>query len=388
MGETVEIIKCEGLSGDQLASRVPQSGDLSIKWGAQLIVHETQMAIFYRDGRALDTFGPGRHTLTTGNLPLVSGILDKLTGNKPFFPAAVVFVNMTPHKVNWGTPGQIFVTSPDFGKIPVGAFGNYEVVIRDPRIFAGNLMQTRDAYSVGDLKEYMKEDLNQNIQEMLGDFIPLFGFFNISSKAKKIGSLMKFRLRKVFEGHGIEVRTFNVSRFSTDKAIEEKMVEGIAAGAATQEELSKVRGVMDVYAQKGTVDAFQKMAANPGQAGGAMGMGAGLGMGLMMPQMMANQMGVQTPGQQAQQPQQQPAAAATVACPQCHAQVPQNAKFCANCGGKVGMASCPKCHAEVPAGAKFCMGCGSPMEAPKCPKCQAELQPGAKFCLNCGEKLG
>ena len=386
MAEWVEIIQLEGAAGEELAHRFPKDGNASIKWGAQLIVQETQMAVFFREGRALDTFGPGRHTLTTGNLPIVSGLLDKVTGSKPFFPAAVFFVNMNPNRIKWGTPGQIWVETADFGRIPMSTFGNYEVAIKDPGLFLMNIVKMAPVFTVEQLKDFYRQDVEEQSTDIVADMVPILGFFKVNSKTKKIGSMAKFRMRKAFERYGVELRRFAFSRFSTDKGIEEKMAQGIAAGVGTQEELQRTRGVIDVYAQKGYVDGFKEMAKNPGSAGGAMGMGAGLGMGLMMPGMVAQQAGMTPPGQQA--PQQQAAQApATVPCPACQAPNPPGAKFCQGCGGKLGSIKCPKCGADAPASAKFCQGCGSSMVAPKCPKCGTELQVGAKFCMSCGEKM-
>ena len=117
---------------------------------------------------------------------------------------------------------------------------------------------------------------------------------------------------------------------------------------------------------------------NPGEAGGAAGLGLGAGIGMMMPQMIAGAMGAQS------RPQ-----VATTPCPKCQTPVAAGAKFCPSCGTSVAPegVTCPKCQTVAAAGSKFCGNCGQALSPAACPKCSQPLAAGAKFCGNCGTKI-
>ena len=116
--------------------RIPEFGSGDFRLGSQVIVRESQRAVFYRDGKSLDLFDPGRHTITTANLPILSGMLRLVTGGNNIFTAEVYFVNMREYTdLKWGTPQPISLRDTDLGLVRLRAFGQYTMQMADPKRF-------------------------------------------------------------------------------------------------------------------------------------------------------------------------------------------------------------------------------------------------------------
>ena len=378
----IDVVEYNDPSGKEIVHRVPEDGHADIKVGAQLIVKESQCAVFFRDGKALDVFEAGRHTLTTNNVPLLSGLLQHLlTDNKTPFQAEVYFVNQKVFTdLKWGTPQPIDMKDPDLGWVSLRAFGSFSIRISDPRLFINNLVGTEGFYNTQKLNEFLKGSIRTQLNDMIGKTFKSYA--EIRGSFENMASAMKMRVKDDFDKYGIELRDFFVQDVSVPEEVQEALRKRSAMGAL---------GVN--YMQMKTADAIGDMAKQPGGGGGGpMQAGVGLGMGMMMPQMMAQamQQGAAAPvggaPQEAHQAAAQAAAGGTVACAKCQAQVPADAKFCLSCGAPMGI-KCQKCGNDLPANAKFCMNCGTPVGSLKCPQCQAELQAGAKFCMSCGAKI-
>lgn len=380
----LDVIDYTDSTGTEIVHRVPENGQADIKVGAQLIVRESQCAVFYRDGKALDVFGPGRHTLTTNNVPLLTDFLKRFTTDqKTPFNAEVYFVNQKIFTdLKWGTPQPIDMKDPDLGWVQLRAFGTFSIRVEEPRLFVNNLVGTQGMYTQEKLNTFLKGSIRTHLNDLIGTAFK--GYAEIRGKFEELSAAMKARVKEDFDKYGLELRDFFLQDVSVPEDVQEALRTRSKMGALGVEN----------YMQLKTADAIGDMAKQGGGGGGqAMQMGAGLGVGMMMPQMMANAMhqgGVG--GTQFQQSAAvQGAAAATILCPKCQAQNPPNAKFCSGCGGPVqvqaaGTIKCPKCQADVPAGAKFCMQCGAQTAGFKCANCQTELQAGAKFCMQCGTK--
>lgn len=397
----IEVVQSLDDTGELIVSRFPADGDADLKLGAQVIVRESQSAVFFRGGKALDTFGPGRHTLTTGNIPLLRRVVNIPFGGDTPFKAEVYFIN---HKVfpnvKWGTREPIPFRDTELALVRLRSFGIMSYRVEDSQLFVNKIVGTQKAYSADQINDFLKGIIIGRLADFLGE--NLKSVFDLAQYYDEIGAGTKARLKDDFAKYGLSLEDFIINSITPPEEVQKKIDErsGMAA-------MGNLDNYMKYKAAQAMQDAAQSGGAG-GMAGAGMGAGVGLGMGMMMPGMVSQafQPGAQgQPGQAAQQAAAPAAAGAaaggaaaggaaagTVTCPECGGQVAQGAKFCSNCGAKMAQApTCPKCHAEVSPGAKFCPNCGNPLQAAgptHCPQCGHELAPGAKFCPNCGNKIG
>ena len=144
----IDVIQHPSARSDEIVFRVPQQGAGEFKFGSQLIVREGQAAVFFRDGKALDTFGPGRHTLGTNNLPLLTGIMGIPFGGMTPFTAEVYFVSLREFSdLRWGTAQPVVFRDTDFGMVRLRAFGGYSMRVSDPQLFVQQVVGSQGAYT-------------------------------------------------------------------------------------------------------------------------------------------------------------------------------------------------------------------------------------------------
>jgi len=378
-----EVIESLDERGDEIVSRFPQSGSAQTKLGSQLVVRESQAAVFFRDGKALDVFGPGRHTLSTLNLPLLTKLVGlAFNDRKSPFRTEVYFVNQRVFsEMKWGTKEPVAFRDSEFGIVRLRAFGNYTLRIVQPLLFINTLVGTRGSYSTAQIDNYLKNVIVSRLNDLLGETVKTV--LDLPANYDELGVAVKMRLADDFLKYGIELLDFFVHAITPPEEVQQAIDKRASMGAL---------GDMDKYMKYQTAEALTAAANNEGGSGGAMGAGLGAGLGMMMPGMILNQMqqSGKTEGQ-GQNQQSQVQAAPALQCPSCDKPLPVNAKFCMSCGEAVPMpSSCPSCNEAVPPGAKFCMNCGAKIEdakAPKCPECGEEMPPGTKFCMSCGSKI-
>ncbi len=382
MGLAIEVVQSLDDTGELIVSRFPASGEADLKLGAQVIVRESQVAVFFRGGKALDTFGPGRHVLTTANLPLLSKLVNIPFGGDTPFKAEVYFVNLKVFtNVKWGTREPILYRDSELAMVRLRAFGILSYRVEDPQLFINKLVGTQGVFSSSDVNDFLKGIVISRLADFLGE--NLKSIFDLAQYYDEVGAGTKARIKDDFAKYGLTMEDFLINSISPPEEVQKKIDErsGMAA-----------MGNLDQYMKYKAAQAMQDAANQPGgggMAGAGMGAGVGLGMGMMMPGMIA----------QAVQPAAAPAApaaatatpaAATVACPSCNHPNASGSKFCSNCGAKIPQpGACPSCGTPNVAGAKFCSNCGAKLGADaKCPECGADLAPGAKFCASCGHKMG
>ena len=368
----IDVVKLD-LAPGVFARKFPGQ-ELSAK--TQLIVSESQEAVFLKEGRAYGPFGAGRHVLDSRNYPILTPLIKVFTGNSPF-TAEVWFIQRAfKLDVKWGTAGAIQVEDPKYHiMLPVRSFGQYGIQIFDSTKFLVKLVGTLPAFTEKTLSEYFRGVIVTRVKDLIGKYLVDEGIsvLQLSARLNDISRTVEGQLSEEFEEFGVRVVKFNVNSITTDE--QDPAVKKLREALATRAEMDIV-GYN--YQQKRSFDTLETAAGNKG-AGGIMNAGLGLGMGVGIGAPMGGMMGQMASNLQ-------PAAGAR--CTRCGKPMPVGAKFCPECGASAAPAAakCVKCGAAIPAGAKFCPECGTPTAA-TCAKCGATLVAGAKFCPECGSKV-
>ena len=368
----IEVIEWLDATQDTMVYRFPVEGQ-EIKNGAQLIVRESQSAVFVSEGQVADVFTPGKYTIDGDNTPILSKLGAWKFGFNSPFKSEVYFVNTKQFTdMKWGTSNPIMLRDADFGIVRLRAFGAYSMRVADPAEFIKEIAGTNAQFQTEDIDGQLKRAIVTEFSDALGELkIPAL---DLAAQYKEIGEQIRGKINEDFKGYGLEVTKFYVENVSLPPEVEAAMDKRSSMGAL---------GDAQKYMQFQAADALRDAAQNEG--GGA-GLGAGLGAGFAVGGQMANVFSQQAGGAAA--PGSGQTQAATVPCPTCGKPNAVGVKFCSDCGGKMEIAQvpCVKCGANLREGAKFCSECGSTQEKAKCTQCQFELAPGAKFCPECGTK--
>ena len=368
LNQFIEVIEWLDESKDTILYRFPVVGQ-EIKNGAQLIVRESQAAVFVFEGQVADVFTPGKYTIDGGNTPILSKLGAWKFGFNSPFKSEVYFVNTKQFTdMKWGTANPIMLRDADFGIVRLRAFGAYSMRVADPQTFIKEVAGTNAHFQTEDIDTQLKRAIVTEFSDAIGEMkIPAL---DLAAQYKELGEAIRAKINEDFKTYGLEVTKFYVENISLPPEVEEAMDKRASMGAL---------GNADQYMKFQAADALRDAAQNEG--GGA-GLGAGLGAGFAVGGQMANAFSGQ--GQQPSGGQQ----TQMIACPTCGKSNAAGTKFCGDCGGKMEIAKvpCVKCGAELREGAKFCSECGATQEKQKCTNCQAELNAGAKFCPDCGTK--
>lgn len=292
MPRIIDVIEAPNQGANELVARVPEIGSGDFRLGSQVIVRESQRAIFYRDGKSLDVFPAGRHTITTANLPILSGLLRLATSGNDIFTAEVYFVNMREFTdLKWGTPQPISLRDTDLGLVRLRAFGQYTMQIADPKRFVDQIVGTQGIFTTAQIEDYLRNAVISRLTDVLGENMK--SIFDLPQLFDEISAAMRAKVQDDFLAMGIALKQFMVVSINptdeTAKAIDERASMGAI-------------GNMDAYMKYKTAQAVGD-AAKAGGGGGAgegLGLGAGIGMGAGMAGMITGAM------QSASQPQQQP----------------------------------------------------------------------------------
>jgi membrane protease subunit (stomatin/prohibitin family) len=381
----LEIIEWFDETGEELVHRIPESGSGETRYGSQLVVRENQAAVFFRDGKGMDVLGPGRHTLSTQNIPILTKWLSKtglFEGGRSPFRIEVLFINMKVFTtMKWGTREPVAFRDSELGLVRLRAFGNFVIRVTQPLLFVNNLVGTMGRFTTSDIEGYLRDVIVARLNDLLGE--QLDTIFNLPAVYDELGVAAKMRVIDDFQKYGLELVDFFVQSITPPEEVQKMIDERAGMGA-----VGDLNKFMQFQAAKSMRDAARGEGGGEGggPAAAGMGMGVGAGLGMMMPGMMFQTM----KGMTAEQTEKKIQETGVMDCPHCQSQIPADSRFCAKCGEQlVVVRKCPGCGHNVDAEAKFCSECGRNLaEKDKCPKCEAELVPGSKFCPNCGEKIG
>lgn len=274
----MEVIEFLDDSGVALVKRMPENGTLEIKWGSQLTVRESQEAVFFRDGKALDVFGPGRHILKTQNIPVIGKWVTSFGyGENSPFRAEVVFVGKQLFSnLKWGTKEPILFRDTDLQMIRLRAYGSFSIQIDDAMMFVNKVVGTMGLYTTFVIEDYLRGIITSKLNVVLGK--SLQSVFDISLKMDELNLILRTELFEDFKGLGLKLHDIYIHSISVPEEVQ-KMID-------TKSGMNAV-GNLDQYMKLKIADSLGKATAGGGMSDG-LGLGAGLGMGMAMPNMIQN----------------------------------------------------------------------------------------------------
>lgn len=364
----LEVLEWHDKTGKEIVHRIPQKGSGEVKFGARLIVRESQAAVFFYNGKAWDAFGPGNHHLTTANIPMLNKILSipwSMTSplrTEVYFTNLKIFTNL-----KWGTKNPVAFKDTELGLIRLRAFGVFNIQVVQPVLFINNLVGTQNIFTTEDIDEYLSRVVVSRLNDHLGEHLD--SLLNMPGRYDELSAGLQERLQRDFSKFGLALSDLYITSITPPPDVQQAIDD--KSRLSVFDDLNKLM-------QMKTAMALEKAAEQQGEAGA----GAGMGMGLMMPAMFSQMM--QKDGGKG--------TARELTCPDCHNAIPADAKFCPHCGHQVVVfQTCAHCGKNLGPHAKFCSSCGKKVEEQselrKCPKCSAENLNNATYCNSCGEQL-
>ena len=291
MARIFDVIEYPNEMREELVRRFPESGSGDFRIGSQVIVRESQTAVFFRDGQALDSFSAGRHTIATANVPKLTEFIGKAFGDRTPFTAEVYYVSMREFlDRKWGTPQAIPMQTPGVGLgwLLLQAFGTYAYEIGDPLQFVTQVVGQQGSYRTSDIENDLKSRLLRSLSDMLGELKGQYTTVqDLIGLQEEISAGVRAKVQDDFEARGLVLKSFVIASLSPSKSSAEDLRD---------------MGLLDMatYTQLQAADAMRDAASNPsGGAGLTAGIGAGVGIGNLMGQALS--------GSQQQQQQQPPA---------------------------------------------------------------------------------
>jgi membrane protease subunit (stomatin/prohibitin family) len=277
----MEVLEFLDNSGIVLVKRIPDNGNLEIKWGSQLTVRESQDAIFFRDGKALDVFGAGRHILKTQNIPVIGKWVTSFGyGPDSPFRAEIVFIGkqLFPN-LKWGTKEPILFRDTELQMIRLRSYGSFSIQVQDSMLFVNKVVGTMGLYTSGVIEDYLRGIIISKLNVVLGKMLK--SVFDIPVMMDDLNLVFRTELQQDFTGLGLTLHDLYIQSISVPEEVQ-GMID-------TRSGMNAV-GNLDQYMKLKVADSLGDAAKNSGNAGAGLGLGAGLGMGMAMPNMIQQAM--------------------------------------------------------------------------------------------------
>ena len=270
MARIFDVVEYATEMKDELVHRFPEQGIADLRLGSQVIVRESQKAVFFRDGKALDVFSAGRHTISTANIPLLIDLIGKAFNNRTPFTAEVYFISakeLADRK--WGTPQPIIVRNPGVGLgiALLQGFGTYSYQINDAQQFITQIVGAQGIYRTDEIENRLRTMLLSKLQDLLGETTGKKSVLDLIGLTEELGAGIRAKAQDDFKAIGLILKSFYIGNLKpSDKSAEELRAMGMLD--------------MTTYTQLQAADALRDAAQNPsGGAGLTAGIGAGMGIG-------------------------------------------------------------------------------------------------------------
>jgi membrane protease subunit (stomatin/prohibitin family) len=270
MARIVDVVEYASEMQDEIVHRFPEEGIADLRFGSQVIVRESQRAVFFRDGHALDVFGPGRHTISTANLPLLVSLFGKIFDNRTPFTAEIYFVSVKEFADRkWGTPQPIIVRNPGagVGYALLQGFGSYSFMVKDPQQFVAQIVGAQGTYQSTEIENRLRMMLLSKLQDLLGETTGKKSVVEMIALTEELGTSVRVKAQDDFAAIGLTLKSFYIGNLKpSDKSLDDL----------------RSMGMLDVetYTRLQAADAIRDAAKNPsGGAGLTAGIGAGMGLG-------------------------------------------------------------------------------------------------------------
>lgn len=269
LGEFVDVVEWNEIGTDQLVWRFPRYKD-AIKSGAQLIVREGQQAVFVNEGRIADCFEPGRHRLSTRNLPLLTTLLALPTAFESPFKAEVYFISMRRFTdQRWGTKHPVLLRDAELGPIRLRGFGTFEVQVSDPQQLIRNLNGSNPTFNLADIQLQLRNLIVSRLADILGE--AKIAALDLAANYDELSASLSQRLASTSADYGLEITNLLVENIALPAEVEAAIDRRAAIG---------LTGNLDDFRTYQEGIALEKAAANPaGMAAGAAGLAMGFGLG-------------------------------------------------------------------------------------------------------------
>lgn len=363
----LEVLEWMDQTSQELVRRLPEKGSGEIKYGAQLTIRENQAGVFFYQGKAVGAFGPGRHTLKTANIPILTKLLSMPWGMKSPLRAEVYIVSMKIFtNLKWGTRDPVAFKDSELGLIRLRAFGMFNLRVLQPILFINSLVGTKGMYETGEIEDYLNRVIVSRFNDYMGESIDTI--FNLPSQYDELSEGLSKRLQKDFNHFGLGLPQLYINSVTPPPEVQQ---------AIDDRSRMEVFKDMDKLMKMKAAMAIEKAAESDGAAG--------TGVGLMVPAMFSRLMDNNS------QNQEKTSQALSV-CPECKKNIPEDSKFCPECGHQqVVFQQCGSCGKNLAPNAKFCSRCGHKVEVSEnakfCSKCGSENINDSMYCNKCGEKL-